>query len=63
METDYYHDVKMQKLFQVLEEPKALDEIDLEKGFIQNLILKIINTYGNIKVQQIPQSSFRDSPY
>jgi predicted ATPase with chaperone activity len=53
METDYYHDVKMQKLFQVLEEPKALDEIDLEKGFIQNLILKIINTYGNIKVQQI----------
>ncbi|MBI5459337.1 ATP-binding protein [Methanobacterium sp.] len=53
METEYYHDIRMQKLFQLLEEPKSLDEIDLSKGFIQNLILKIINTYGNIKVQQI----------
>jgi len=53
METEYYHDTRMQKLFQVLEEPKSLDDIDLSKGFIQNLLLKIINTYGNIKVQQI----------
>ena len=56
METDYYRDVKMQKLFQVLEEPKALDEIDLEKGFIKNLILKIINTYGNIKCSRSTRS-------
>jgi hypothetical protein len=53
MEMEYYHDIKMQKLFQVLEEPKSLDEIDLSRGFIQNLLLKIINTYGNIKVQQM----------
>jgi predicted ATPase with chaperone activity len=53
METEYYHNIRMQKLFQVLEVPKSLDEIDLSKGFIQNLLLKIINTYGNIKVQQM----------
>ncbi len=54
---EYYHDVMMQKLFQVLEEPKSMDEIDLIPAFIQNLILKIINTYGNIKVQQIAEIS------
>jgi predicted ATPase with chaperone activity len=53
METEYYHDTRMQKLFQVLEVPKSLDDIDLSKEFIQNLLLKIINTYGNIKVQQM----------
>lgn len=50
---DYYHDTKMQKLFQVLEEPKSLDDIDLLRPFIQNLLLKIINSYGNITVQQM----------
>lgn len=50
---EYYHDDKMQKLFQVLEEPKTLDDIDLSRPFIQNLLLKIINTYGNIAVQQM----------
>lgn len=50
---DYYHDTRMEKLFQVLEEPKSLEEIDLDRPFIQNLILKIMNTYGNIKVQQL----------
>ncbi|NYB52784.1 MAG: ATP-binding protein [Methanobacteriaceae archaeon] len=50
---EYYHDAKMQKLFQVLEEPKSLDEIDLPRPFIQNLLLKVINTYGNITVQQM----------
>jgi len=50
---EYYHDDKMQKLFQVLEEPKTLDDIDLSRPFIQNLLLKLINTYGNIAVQQM----------
>ncbi len=54
---EYYHDVKMQKLFQVLEEPKTLDDIDLTRPFIQNLLLKIINTYGNITVQQMHEIS------
>lgn len=50
---DYYHDHKMQKLFNILKQPKSLEEIDLSTTFIKNLILKIIYTYGNIKVQQI----------
>lgn len=54
---EYYHDVKMQKLFQVLEEPKSLDDIDLPLPLIQNLIVKIINTYGNITVQQMHEIS------
>jgi predicted ATPase with chaperone activity len=52
---DYYHDERMQKLFEVLEQPKSLDEIDLSDSFIKNLILKIISTYGNIKVSQISE--------
>jgi predicted ATPase with chaperone activity len=54
---EYYHDVRMQKLFQLLEEPKTLDDIDLSSDFIKNLLLKIINVYGNIKVQQIHEIS------
>lgn len=50
---DYYHDEKMQILFEVLKQPKSLDEIDLSSEFIKNLILKIIATYGTIKVERI----------
>jgi predicted ATPase with chaperone activity len=52
---DYYHDERMQKLFEVLEQPKSLDEIDLSDSFLKNLVLKIISTYGNIKVSQISE--------
>ncbi len=45
----------MQKLFQVLEEPKKMEDIDLSTDFVKNLILKIINTYGTIKVQQLQE--------
>ncbi|MGC9516248.1 MAG: ATP-binding protein [Methanomicrobiales archaeon] len=50
---DYYHDGKMRKLFAILKEPKSLDEIDLSTSFIKNLVLKVVSTYGNIKVSQI----------
>ncbi len=50
---DYYHDEKMQKFFEALKQPKSLDEIDLSSEFIKNLILKIIATYGTIKVERI----------
>ncbi|HOI40433.1 MAG TPA: ATP-binding protein [Methanobacterium sp.] len=50
---EYYHDKLMQRLFQVLEQPKKMEDIDLSMDFVQNLILKVINTYGNIKVQQL----------
>lgn len=50
---DYYHDEKMQKLFGILKQPKTLEEMDLSESFIKNLILKIIASYGNIKVNKI----------
>jgi predicted ATPase with chaperone activity len=52
---EYYHDKLMQRLFQVLEQPKKMEDIDLSMDFVQNLLLKIINTYGNIKVQQLQE--------
>jgi len=51
--SDYYHDSRMKKMFQLLEEPKSLVEIDVSEVFIKNLILKIISTYGTITVNQI----------
>ncbi len=50
---DYYHDERMQKLFQLVEQPKTLANIDISESFITNLVLKIISTYGSIKVNQI----------
>jgi predicted ATPase with chaperone activity len=50
---DYYHDEKMQKLFQLLEQPKSLKDMDVSDSFIKNLVLKIVSTYGSIKVSQI----------
>jgi predicted ATPase with chaperone activity len=50
---DYYHDKRMQKMFQLLEQPKSLEEIDISESFIKNLILKILSSYGNIFVNQI----------
>ncbi|HMK54650.1 MAG TPA: ATP-binding protein [Methanobacteriaceae archaeon] len=50
---DYYHDQQMQNLFRQLKQPKTMEEMDLSKKFMENLILKILNTYGNVKVQQL----------
>ncbi len=52
---DYYHDQKMQKLFELLTQPRTLEEMDLSSTFIKHLILKVIATYGNIKVNRIVQ--------
>lgn len=51
--SEYYHDSRMKKMFQLLEEPKSLVEIDISEAFIKNLVLKIISTYGTIVVNQI----------
>jgi predicted ATPase with chaperone activity len=51
--TEYYHDKRMEKMFQLVEEPKSLEEIDISESFIKNLVLKIISAYGNITVNQI----------
>ena len=51
--SDYYHDKRMQKMFSLVEQPKNLEDIDISESFIKNLVLKIISTYGNIKVNQL----------
>lgn len=51
--SEYYHDSRMRKMFQLLEEPKSLVEMDISEAFIKNLVLKIISTYGTITVNQI----------
>ncbi|PKL57626.1 MAG: ATP-binding protein, partial [Methanomicrobiales archaeon HGW-Methanomicrobiales-5] len=43
----------MQRLFEILKQPKTLEEIDLSESFIKNLILKVISNYGHIKVNHI----------
>jgi predicted ATPase with chaperone activity len=50
---DYYHDERMQKMFCLVEQPKNIEDIDISESFIKNLVLKIISTYGNIKVTQL----------
>lgn len=49
----YYHDERMQKLFQILEQPKSLDDIDLSESFIKNLVIKTLGTHGSLKSSQI----------
>lgn len=50
---DYYHDEKMQKIFEVLKQPKSLEELKITDSFVRNLILKIISGYGTIKTSRI----------
>ena len=49
----YYHDGRMEKLFEILEQPKTLDEIDLKESFIKNLILKTLASYGSLKTSKL----------
>ncbi|MEW6011068.1 MAG: ATP-binding protein [Euryarchaeota archaeon] len=50
---DYYHDDTMKKLFELLTQPKSMDDMDLSSSFIKHLVLKVLATHGNIKVSRI----------
>ena len=50
---NYYHNEKIQKIFNALKQPRSLEEMDISTSFIKNLIIKIISTYSNIKVSHI----------
>ncbi len=50
---DYYHDAKMEKILKILKQPKSLEEIDLSDTFVKDLVLKVISSYGTIKVSRI----------
>lgn len=43
----------MQKLFELLEQPKTLEDMDLSESMIKNLILKTLAAHGNLKISQI----------
>jgi predicted ATPase with chaperone activity len=49
----YYHDERMEKLFELLKQPKTLDEIDLPQRVIKNLILKTLASRGSLKTSQL----------
>jgi predicted ATPase with chaperone activity len=49
----YYHDSKMEHIFKVLKQPKTLEEIQLSESFVNDLILKIITSYGTVKTSTI----------
>jgi len=46
---NYYHDIKMEKIFEILRQPRNLEELKLSSIFLKNLILKIISSYGTVK--------------
>ena len=50
---NYYHDIKMEKIFEILKQPRNLEELKLSSTFVKNLILKIISSYGTIKTSLI----------
>lgn len=50
---NYYHDEKMEKIFEILKQPKSLEELKISDSFVKNLILKIISSYGTIKTSRI----------
>ena len=49
----YYHDSKMEHIFEVLKQPKTLEEIQLSESFVNDLILKIITSYGTVKTSTL----------
>jgi predicted ATPase with chaperone activity len=49
----YYHDSKMEGIFEVLKQPKNIEELQLSESFVNDLILKIITSYGTVKTSTI----------
>jgi predicted ATPase with chaperone activity len=43
----------METIFKVLKQPKTLEEIQLSESFVNDLILKIITSYGTVKTSTI----------
>ncbi len=49
----YYHDSKMEDIFKILKQPKTLENIKLSSSFVDDLILKIITSFGTVKTSTI----------
>lgn len=49
----YYHDELMEKLFEILKQPRSIEELELSEDFVQGLILKIISNFGTVETSTI----------
>jgi predicted ATPase with chaperone activity len=49
----YYHDYKMEKIFEALEQPKTIENLQLSESFVTDLFLKIVAGYGTVKTSTI----------
>lgn len=49
----YYHDPKMEQIFETLKQPKTIEDIQLSESFLKDLILKILTSYGTAKTSTI----------
>ena len=49
----YYHDTKMEQIFETLKQPKTIEDIQLSESFLKDLILKILTSYGTVKTSTI----------
>lgn len=49
----YYHDSKMEQIFELLRQPKTIEDIQLSESFIKDLILKILTSYGTAQTSTI----------
>lgn len=50
---NYYHNSKMERIFEKLKQPKSFEELKLSESFIKDLILKIVSSYGTVKTSTI----------
>lgn len=50
---NYYHDSKIEQIFECLKQPKTVEDIQLSESFIKDLILKIITSFGTVKTSTI----------
>lgn len=50
---NYYHDSKMESIFENLKQPKTIEEMQLSESFVRDLILKVLTSYGTVKTSTI----------
>ena len=50
---NYYHDSKMEQIFEGLKQPKTIEDIQLSESFIKDLILKILTSFGTVNTSTI----------
>lgn len=50
---NYYHDSKMESIFENLKQPKTIEEMQLSESFVKDLILKVLTSYGTVQTSTI----------